>query len=386
MGASAKIGRSGTYVDQTTGYAAFIPNPLPPHPPVNIDQELQTLLSKADRALGRLDGSIQTLPDPKLFVFMYVRKEAVLSSQIEGTQSSLNDILSMEARVLDPDRPDDVSEVLNYVNAMNFGMERLENIPISGRLVREIHERLLQGVRGQHGNPGEFRTSQNWIGTGGCSLADAIFVPPPPDKINDGISDLERFIHDQEPLPLLLKIGLIHAQFETIHPFVDGNGRVGRLLITFLLCQQEILQSPVLYISHYFKKHQQEYYRHLQAVRDDGGWENWLKFFVQGIAEVSNEATATARNIVAMREAHREKIITEFGRTAGNGLTVLESLFNQPIVNVDTMAQKLGVTYQAANNLAQRFVDAEILEEISGQQRYRMFRYSPYVSIFSSSS
>ena len=214
-------------------------------------------------------------------------------------------------------------------------------------------------------------------------LNEAIFIPPAPEYVSALVSDLEKFIHDDTPISLLLKIGLIHSQFETIHPFIDGNGRVGRLLITFLLCQEEILQTPVLYISHYFKKHRTEYYQHLQAVRDDGNWEGWLKFFLRGIAEVSNQATETVRLIVAMRESHRQKIIDDFGRAAGNGLTVLETLFKHPIVNVDVISKVLGVTFQAANKLAQRLVDAGILEEITGQQRYRMFRYSSYIDIFS---
>ena len=225
--------RSGRYIKQPTGYRAFIPAQLPPEPPIKLEGELQALLSQTDRALGRLDGSIQTLPHPDLFVAMYVRKEAVLSSQIEGTQSSLQDVLAAEARVLSSNRPSDVSEVFNYVGAMNYGLERLKDLPVSIRLIREIHEKLLTGVRGQHMTPGELRTSQNWVGPRGCTLTEATFVPPPPHEVPIALSDLERFLHAETPLPLLIKIGLAHAQFETIHPFLDGNGRVGRLLITF---------------------------------------------------------------------------------------------------------------------------------------------------------
>ncbi len=214
---------------------------------------MQVLLSRADRALGRLDGSIQTLPHPDLFVFMYVRKEAVLSSQIEGTQSSLQDVLAAEARILSPDRPQDVDEVVNYVHALNYGLRRLSELPVSVRLIREIHSKLLQGVRGSQLTPGEIRTSQNWIGPGGCSLNEATFVPPPPHEVAQHLADLEKFVHSETQLPVLIRIGLAHAQFESIHPFLDGNGRVGRLLITFLLCEQEILLKPVLYLSHYFK-------------------------------------------------------------------------------------------------------------------------------------
>lgn len=374
--------RAGTYVTQPSGYSAFIPTKLPPSPDIHIDSEMQTLLSKADRALGRLDGSIQTLPNPDLFVFMYVRKEAVLSSQIEGTQSSINDILKVEAQIFDPDRPNDVSEVLNYVKAMNHGLERLKTLPISIRLIREIHSCLLQDVRGKHNNPGEIRTTQNWIGAQGCLLSEATFVPPPPHVVTDHLGNLESFIHSDGHIPPLIKIGLAHSQFETIHPFLDGNGRVGRLLITFLLCQGEILQRPVLYISHYFKRHRQTYYDRLQGVRDDGDWESWLKFFLKGIAEVSAEATETARRIVALREDHQRVITESFGRTAGNGHKILESLFLRPFVNVSDVAKDLDITFTAANSLVQRFADARILHEVTGQSRYRLFAYQPYISLF----
>lgn len=266
-------GRAGRYVSQPTGYRAFIPSRLPPVPAVRIDGELQRQLSEADRALGRLDGSIYTLPNPDLFVYMYVRKEAVLSSQIEGTQSSLQDLLSAEAEVLDAAAPRDVDEVVNYVRAMNRGLARLEKLPVSIRLIREIHAELLQGVRGSRLTPGELRRSQNWIGPGGSSLANAAFVPPPPDEVPDALGGLETFLHEPDDLPLLVKIGLAHAQFETIHPFLDGNGRIGRLLVTFLLCERGVLHKPVLYLSHYLKAHRQEYYDRLQSVRDSGDWE-----------------------------------------------------------------------------------------------------------------
>ncbi|MAC10846.1 MAG: cell filamentation protein Fic [Sphingorhabdus sp.] len=376
-------GRAGRYVRQETGYSAFIPSPLPPDPPLVMDAEMQTFLSKADRALGRLDGSIQTLPDPELFVFMYVRKEAVLSSQIEGTQSSLNDVLGAEAAVFDPDRPNDVKEVINYVNAMNYGLNRLRELPISSRLIREIHEHLLSNVRGQEKNPGEFRTTQNWIGPGGCTLMDATFVPPPANEVPHHIGELENFIHGDSHIPMLVKIGMIHAQFETIHPFLDGNGRVGRLLIVFLLCENDILIKPVLYISHFFKEHQQEYYRLLQAVRDRGEWEPWIKFFLKGIAAVSNEATETAKAIVELRERHRHEIQESFGRAAGNGLKLLERLFQRPFVTVPQVSRMLDVTYPPANDLVARFVSAGILQEVTGQERYRVFRFGDYINLFS---
>ena len=376
--------RAGRYVRQPTGYRAFIPRNLPPDPPIHVSGSLQVALSEADRALGRLDGSIQTLPNPDLFVYMYVRKEAVLSSQIEGTQSSLQDLLSAEAKVLSASTPQDVSEVVNYVDAMNHGLRRLPELPVSVRLIREIHARLLAGTRGSHLTPGELRTSQNWIGPGGCTLGEATFVPPPPSEVLDALSALERFIHTAETgLPLLLKIGLAHAQFETIHPFLDGNGRVGRLLITFLLCEQNVLLKPVLYLSHYFKRYRTQYYEHLQATRDRGAWEEWLTFFVRGVAEVSREATETARRILALREAHRTLITDKFGRAAGNGHRVLESLYEHPIVSVHDVQALIGTTHPPANQLVARMTENGILREITGQSRYRLFRYQSYIDLFS---
>ncbi len=358
-----------------------MPRALPPEPPVQIDPEMQGLLSRADRVLGRLDGSIRTLPNPDLFVFMYVRKEAVLSSQIEGTQSSLNDVLEAEAEILNPERPGDVEEVLNYVRAMNHGLERLATLPLSIRLIREIHDVLLSGVRGGNRNPGELRQIQNWIGPEGCTVKTASFVPPPPQQVQDVLGDLERFLHD-DSLPILIQIGLAHAQFETIHPFLDGNGRVGRLLISFLLYEREILQTPVLYISHYFKRHRQEYYDRLQATRERGDWEGWLKFFLEGISEVAQEATETARGIVDLREGHRQLIAEQFGRVAGNGLRVLERLYQRPIIRVQDIADLTGVTFQAANNLMNKFVEHELLTEMTGQARNRRFRYGAYIDLF----
>jgi Fic family protein len=374
--------RAGVYIRQLTGYRAFLPAPLPPDPPIRLEGELQALLSRADLALGRLDGSIQTLPNPDLFIFMYVRKEAVLSSQIEGTQSSLQDLLAAEAQILSPERPRDVAEVINYVQALNYGLERLHTLPVSVRLIREIHQKLLQGVRGSRMTPGEIRTSQNWIGPGGCTLADAAFVPPPPEEVPNQLGDLERFIHSESDLPLLIQIGLAHAQFETIHPFLDGNGRVGRLLITFLLCERGVLAKPVLYLSHFFKQHRADYYERLQAVRDDGAWEQWLAFFLRGVAEVSGEAAATARRILVLRERHRELITDRLGRAAGNGLRVLERLFARPLISVREVAELTGVTFAAANSLVARLAEHAVLREITGRDRNRVFLYRDYYRLF----
>lgn len=378
----ARPTRAGRYISQPTGYRAFIPSPLPPTPPIQLEGELQVLLSKADRALGRLDGSIQTLPHPDLFVYMYVRKEAVLSSQIEGTQSSLQDVLAAEAQILSPTRPHDVDEVVNYVRAMNHGLTRLAELPVSMRLIREIHAILLEGVRGSHLTPGEIRTSQNWIGPAGCTLADATFVPPPPAEVPEALSNLERFLHSDTQLPLLVRVGLAHAQFETIHPFLDGNGRVGRLLITFLLCEQQVLMKPVLYLSYYFKRHRQEYYDRLQAVREEGQWEEWLKFFLRGVDEISQQATETARRILTLREDHRSAITEHLGRAAANGYRVLEHLYEHPIVSVNEVRALIGTTYPAANDLVATLVRNGILEETTGQTRNRRFMYQSYIRLF----
>jgi Fic family protein len=374
--------RAGRFVRQPSGYRSFIPATLPPKPAIEFSGELQVLLSQADRALGRLDGSIQTLPNPDLFVFMYVRKEAVLSSQIEGTQSSLQDVLAAEAKILSAERPQDTEEVVNYVRAMNYGLERLADLPVSVRLIREIHAKLLENVRGSHLTPGELRTSQNWIGPGGSTLADATFVPPPPHEVAEHLARLEKFLHTDARLPLLAKIGLAHVQFETIHPFLDGNGRVGRLLISFLLCEQRVLLKPVLYLSHYFKRHRQAYYDRLQAVRDEGAWEAWLAFFLQGVIEVSEQATDTARRILQLREEHRRIITDSLGRAAGNGHRALDHLYEHPIVSVGDIEELTGTTYQAANDLVARLVDNRILQEFTGQARNRRFRYQSYIDLF----
>jgi Fic family protein len=379
---SGNSSRAGRYVKQPAGYRAFIPCVLPPDPPVEISGKLQVALSQADRALGRLDGSIQTLPHPDLFVYMYVRKEAVLSSQIEGTQSSLQDVIAAEARILAPDMPQDVDEVVNYVRAMNHGLARLQELPVSVRLIREIHAELLQGVRGAHLTPGEIRTSQNWIGPSGCTLNEATFVPPPPHEVAQHLSELERFLHTDSQLPLLIKIGLAHVQFETIHPFLDGNGRVGRLLITFLLCERQVLLKPVLYLSYFFKRHRREYYEHLQAVRDTGAWEDWLQFFLRGVIEVSGQATETARRILGLREQHRLAITEKLGRAAANGYRVLEHLYQHPIVSVNEVQTLIGTTYPAANDLVARMVECGILTEITGQQRNRRYMYKSYIDLF----
>ena len=373
--------RSGRFVRQPAGYTAFIPAPLPPNPPVQMDGELWSLLSATDRALGRLDGATEVLPNPDLFLAMYVRQEAVLSSQIEGTQASLVDILKYEADAGRKDLPADVTDVVNYVAAMNYGLDLLARLPLSLRLLREIHAELLKGVRGAQRNPGEFRTSQNWIGPANAPLERAAFVPPPPAVMLSALGDLELFLHDRTPMPALIKCGLVHAQFETIHPFLDGNGRVGRLLITFWLVQQGVLRRPLLYLSYYLKRRRDEYYDLLQAVRTNGDWEGWLKFFLRGVAEVADSATGTAREILRLREEHRTMAGRE-GRAAGNALRLLEHLYQQPILSARRTAELLQVTYPTANDLLRRLAGLGLLQEGTGAARNRIFVYLPYLRLF----
>lgn len=373
------ITRAGRFIRQVEGYTAFEPAPLPPDPPVDPGQ-IQTLLSHADLALGRLDGVTSTLPNPDLFVAMYVRQEAVLSSQIEGTQASLTDVLRFEAGDEDEPRAADVEEVVNYVAAMNHGLQRLSELPLSLRLVREIHERLMRGVRGHERRPGEFRAFQNWIGPVGCTLRNASFVPPPPHTMHEALGQLEHFLHD-EHLPPLVHAALAHAQFETIHPFLDGNGRVGRLLVTFLLCHRRILSKPLLYLSHYLKRHRQEYYDRLQAVRTDGRWEEWIGFFLQGVGEVATEATETAKKILTLRQEHTALLAGE-GRMSGNLLHALDFLFERPLLTPRHLERQLDVTFPTASKIIGRMESLGILDEITGHKRNRQFQYTPYLKLF----
>jgi len=377
--------RAGRYVRQPSGYRAFIPSPLPPDPPVQFDPLLQTLLSRADQALGRLDGAAQLLPNPDLFVAMYVQWESVLSSQIEGTQSTLEDLLEFQLDPTGAGSSRDVEEVVNHVAAMNYGLQRLRELPLSLRLIREIHRELMRGVRGSERTPGEFRTSQNWIGAAGASLSQATFVPPPPGEMWEAMSNLESFLHADAPLPPLVRCGLAHAQFETIHPFLDGNGRVGRLLITFLLVHEGVLHRPLLYLSHYFKQYRAEYYDRLNAVRD-GDWEDWLRFFLRGVAEVAEQATSTARAIITLREAHR-RVIQESGGLATTGLRLLDVMFEHPIANARLAQEKLGAkSFDTAANALERLVALDLLEETTGGRRNRRYRYGPYLALFAEGS
>lgn len=374
------VNRAGSFIRQSEGFKAFIPSRLPPVPPIKLDDELTKLLSDADRALGRLDGATSMLPNPDLFVAMYVRQEAVFSSQIEGTQSSLQDILEFESSGK-ASHPKDVEEVVNYVRAMNLGLEQLETLPLSMRLIRDIHAELMSGVRGGNLSPGEFRSSQNWIGPAGCTLQTATFVPPPVHAMNDALNDLEKFLHASNPMPALVRCGIAHAQFETIHPFLDGNGRVGRLLITFLLCEKKILKKPLLYLSHYLKKHRETYYDQLTKVRETGDWESWLKFFLQGVYEVSEEATVTTSAVLALQEKHKRLVREHMGKTVNAGY-LLDHLFEQPILSIGMAQDHLKCSYGTVSKLMDQFCEHKILEETTGNKRNRRFLFSPYLKLF----
>jgi cell filamentation protein, protein adenylyltransferase len=372
--------RAGAFRGDAGTYQSFVPKPLPPDPPLEIDQEMLAALSGADQALGRLDGVIQTIPNPDLFVAMYVRREAVLSSQIEGTQSTLQDLLAAELEPAAPGLPDDVEEVVNYVHAMNYGIDRLATLPLSKRLVREIHAELLRSGRGAHRMPGEFRRDQNWIGPEGAPIERATFIPPPVPQMHDALDDLERFLNEDHGLPVLVHVGLAHAQFETIHPFIDGNGRVGRLLITFQLVHRRILHRPLLYLSHYLKQNRAEYYDRLMAIRLRGDWEGWLRFFLRGVAQTATEATETAQSILALRERDRTAIQE---RTGLNGVRLHDLLFDRPLVNVNLVKDQLDVSFATANNLVAQFEEAGLLREITGGRRRRVFSYDRYLAVIS---
>lgn len=378
-----KRGESGTYAVTVAGgetVRAFLPHPLPPRPPLAFDGRLQQGLEAAVLALGRLDGVSTLLPDKSLFLYSYVRKEAVLSSQIEGTQSSLSDLLLFELDETPGVPLDDVVEVSNYVAALDHGLARLrEGFPLSLRLIREIHGVLLSRGRGSGKDPGEFRRSQNWIG--GSRPATAAFVPPPHTAVPECMTALERFLHaDDDGLPVLVRAGLSHVQFETIHPFLDGNGRVGRLLITLLLCHAGVLRDPLLYLSLYLKERRPEYYRLLDAIRREGDWEEWLAFLLEGIRLTAAGAVDTAQRLATLFRDDRTKIESQ-GRRAGSALRVHEAIKARPILSMPEICRTTGLSFPAASSAMQLLVDTAVARELTGKRRNRLFVYDRYLSI-----
>jgi len=358
---------------------AFLPPPLPPLPAIDL-APFQTLLDRANQALGRLDGVASILPDTPLFLYMYVRKEAVLSSQIEGTQSSLSDLLLFEAAEAPGVPLDDVREVSNYVAAIDHGLARLKaGFPLSLRLLREVHGILLARGRGEGQDPGEFRRSQNWIG--GTRPGNATFVPPPPQEVINCMGDLERFLHADTPdIPVLVKAGLAHVQFETIHPFLDGNGRLGRLLVTLFLCEQGVLRDPLLYLSLYLKTNRALYYDLLQAVRETGDWERWLDFFLTGVVETSTQAAEAARRILALFDADR-RTIEALGRPAASALRVHQLLQTKPLITIQMAADALALSRPTVASSLAHLATAGIVRETTGRQRGRAFVYGRYLAL-----
>ncbi len=376
--------RAGTWVTQQSGrdgFSAFLPRPLPPEPPLAVTPELQERLDAANQALGRLDGVTLLLPDPDLFLYSYIRKEAVLSSQIEGTQSSLSDLLLFEQEGAPSVPAGDVQETSNYVAAMDRGiaMLRTEGLPLSTRVLREVHRVLLSGTRGSERQPGEFRRSQNWIG--GTRPGNARFVPPPWQEVAPAIGALERFLHD-DPVktPILIKVALSHAQFETIHPFLDGNGRVGRLLITLLLIAEGVLDRPLLYLSLYLKRHRDIYYDHLQRIRLEGAWEDWLTFFLEGLTEVAESTTETTKRLVAMIERDRRRI-QQLGRGAATAARVHDRLIAHVVGRPAVVASELGMSEPPAYQAFARLEALGLVREITGRQRGRIYVYEEYLQL-----
>lgn len=359
---------------------AFVPAPLPSDPPLDLSGERQHLLERASLACGRLDGVTALLPDPDLFLYAYVRREAVLSSQIEGTQSSLSDLLLFELDEAPGVPFDDVVEVSNYVAALEHGMARLRGgFPISNRLLREMHEKLLAGGRGADKQPGEFRRSQNWIG--GTRSGNAQFVPPPPQHVQDCMAALERAIHaEDDGLPDLVKAALVHAQFETIHPFPDGNGRVGRLLIVLMLFDAGVLDQPLLYLSLYFKQHRAEYYRLLDSVRTEGDWEAWLDFFLEGVESTATSAVQTAHRLLSLFRDDAARVQT-LGRAASSALRVFDALRARPLANLNSLAERTGASYPTVARAVEALEDLGIVREITGRKRERVFAYTRYLTI-----
>lgn len=361
-------------------YRAYLPRPLPPEPPLEFDPALLGQLEKANRALGRLDGMMSLLPNINLFLYQYVRKEAVLSSQIEGTQSSLSDLLLYEMEEAPGVPLEDVEEVSNYVAALNHGIQRLQGgFPMSLRLLREIHAVLLSGVRGSNKQPGEFRRSQNWLG--GTRPGNAAYVPPPPDRLMESLGPLELYLNEEEPeLPVLIRTALVHVQFETIHPFLDGNGRLGRLLITLMLWKAGVLGEPLLYLSLYFKLNRLEYYERLQRVRTHGDWEGWLAYFLRGVHQTARQVYTSARTSLELFETDRKKILT-LGRLAVTGLRLHEHLQAQPLTTIAQATEKTGINRTSISRCLASMIDLGIVSELTGKHRYRTYAYTQFINM-----
>ena len=374
--------RAGVFIQQPGGFKAFVPKPLPPDPPIRYDDELQALLSKADRALARLDGIVTVLPNPELFIAMYVKKEALLSSQIEGTQASLEGVLEFEADMRPRDDIKEVKEVVNYVKALEYGIQHLQGARANAQLFREIHRILIRGTRGSKKALGEFRRTQNWIGPVGANVFEAHFVPPPPEQILTCMANLEEFFNHENHMPPLVKVALIHAQFETIHPFVDGNGRIGRLLITFFLVAHKILMQPLLYLSCFLKRRRADYYERLMQIRLSGAWEAWVKFFLRGIDEVSHEAGSTAGAMIKLKQEMINRLY-ENHFSSIYAVKLVDLLFAKPIIDVKAITDEFKISKESGNEIVKRFEQLGILRELTGKQRYKKYMFHDYTAIVS---
>ena len=373
--------RSGKYITQPNHYKAFIPTDLPPQPPIFIEGDMQRLLTDANIAIGKLDAMGYLAPNLNHIIAMYVRKEALLSSQIEGTQASLEDIFEYENE-LPVKNINDVEEVVNYIKALNHGMQRLSEFPMSIRLIKEIHATLLEGVCGKDKTPGEFKKSQNWIGPVNSTPSTASFIPPPPKEAMDAMGALELFLHKNTDIPLLISCALVHYQFETIHPFLDGNGRLGRLLITFYLYWKKALQYPTLYLSYYFKIHRQEYYDRLNLVRTKGDYEQWIIFFLKGIIWTCDSALRTIKTALQLQETHKKRLISAKLSTP-YAIAFLDYLFEKPHLSIKDAAIHLKISYQTAKTLTHQFISLEILKEITGKRRDKRYSYWEYLDLLS---
>ena len=370
--------RSGEYISNLTGeamYKSFRPAPLPPV--LNMDDEMITQLTSATKALATLDTLSSYIPNMNLFVSMYVRKEALLSSQIEGTQATLEDVLDP---LIEKNANQNVADVVNYIKAAEFALERMNTLPLCNRLIKETHAVLMSGVRGQEKNPGEFRTSQNWIGAAGSSLKNARYIPPNPEDMINAMSDLEKYINSDDSLDVLIQAALLHYQFETIHPFLDGNGRVGRLLITLFLIEKGALNSPALYISYYLKKNRIEYYDRMSEVRNKDNYEQWIKFFLNAVKESADESVDTIKKLSDLHDANIEKI-NAMGRAAKNARAVFDYLEQNPIIDIGKTAEELKLAFSTVSLAVNRLVDAGILIKTNNANRNRVFSYEDYLAI-----
>jgi Fic family protein len=375
------MNRSGNFVTQPGGFKAFVPAPLPPHPAIKLDADLQKLLSDAVSQLERLDAMAYALPNIDLFITMYVKKEALLSAQIEGTQASLEDIFEFE-KGSKLENINDVVEVVNYVKALHYGIDRLDSLPMSLKLIKELHAILLKGMHGAEKTPGEFKRTQNWIGTPGCTLKTASYVPPSPAEALKAMGDLEIYMHKKSTLPELINCALIHYQFEIIHPFLDGNGRLGRLLITFYLYWKGSLKKPLLYLSYYLKKNRQEYYDRLTLARNKGDYEQWITFFLTGVVQTCQDATASIKQILQLRETH-QALLWQKKISSPLATQLLEKLYYMPVMSVGDVQKMFKISHQSASNLIDQFEQIGLLKEVTGKKRGRRFVYAQYLAILS---